>query len=94
VLPLCCSSDADHDLVMSNGEVNLVLKENFKRLSVCDEFTKIRLKLHAQNLRFTTDRNSKPIAGIDSYHRHTSFSCTTYFYSEYIYVDLKRGCMK
>jgi hypothetical protein len=27
---------------------------------------------------------------IDSYHRHISFSCTTYFDSEYGCVDLKR----
>jgi hypothetical protein len=35
--------------VMRNGEVNLLLKGNFKRLSVCDEFSKIRLKLQTRN---------------------------------------------
>jgi hypothetical protein len=34
---------------MRNGEVNLLLKENFKRLCVRDEFGKIRLELHTRN---------------------------------------------
>jgi hypothetical protein len=38
---------------MRNEEVNLLLKGNFKRLSVCDKFGEIRWKVKTWNLQFT-----------------------------------------
>jgi hypothetical protein len=42
---------------MRNGEMNPLLKGNFKWLSVSDEFGKFCSKPHTQNWRFTTDEN-------------------------------------
>jgi hypothetical protein len=39
--------------VVRNEEVHLLLKVNFKRLSVCNEFSKIHWKVKTQNLQFT-----------------------------------------
>jgi hypothetical protein len=37
---------------VGNGEANLTIKGNFKRLRVCDKFDEICSKLETQNLPF------------------------------------------
>jgi hypothetical protein len=45
-------------------EVNLLLRWYFKRLSVCDEFVKICLKLKTRNLWFTANKTRNRLSDL------------------------------
>jgi hypothetical protein len=73
-----------------NGEVNLLLK-GFQTVERVRRIWQNTLKPSYTKLMIYYRRNSKPIVGIGSHHRHTSFSCRAYFDSDYIYVHLRES---
>jgi hypothetical protein len=74
-----------------NGEVNQLLKGNFKYLSVWDEFGEIRSRIKTQNLQFMANKTRSWLSEWINIIAAHFFSCIAYFVSNHNCVDYNKS---